>query len=233
MSAVSPYDARVLVSPTGYARLCSQLELLRSDGRRRVADRVAEARRDGALTDNPALAEALEEQAQIELRIAELERRVETARIVEQEFDGSAQLGCRVCLRDLGSGKSSPTTSSARSKPTSPRAGCRPRRRSGRRCSACDQEPLPSSRRRPVRGASSFARSSRARTDAARRPPDGATGSGAGPLRDARIRASWDAMRLVVLQHESESGSGTFAAVSPTPGVKTLSSRPCRRASAP
>lgn len=105
MSAVSPHDARVLVTPTGYARLCSQLELLRSDGRRRVADRVAEARRDGELADNPALADALEEQAKLELRIADLELRVATARIVEKEFDGSAQLGCHVRLRDLGSGE--------------------------------------------------------------------------------------------------------------------------------
>ncbi|MBD0349420.1 MAG: transcription elongation factor GreA, partial [Thermoleophilia bacterium] len=62
------------MTPLGYARLRAQLELLRTNGRSQITEQVADARRDGGLADNPALAEALEEQAQLEARIAELER---------------------------------------------------------------------------------------------------------------------------------------------------------------
>ena len=100
MSAASVAHG-VLVTAEGYQRLCSELELLRTEGRRATSDRLREARDDGHLEDNPALVDVLEEQAQLERRIATLEERLAAARIAEPSRDGSAGIGSSVRLRDL------------------------------------------------------------------------------------------------------------------------------------
>ena len=100
MSATpAPHD--LLVTAAGYEQLCSELESLRSEGRRATSERLREARADGHLEDNPALFHVLEEQAQLELRIATLEARLAAARIAEPNTDGSAGIGSSVRLRDL------------------------------------------------------------------------------------------------------------------------------------
>lgn len=70
--------------------------------RRAMSERLLEARADGHLEDNPALFDVLEEQAQLERRIATLEARLAAARIAEPNGDGSASIGSSVRLRDLG-----------------------------------------------------------------------------------------------------------------------------------
>jgi transcription elongation factor GreA len=92
--------ADLLVTAEGYERLCSELELLRTEGRRATSERLREARADGHLEDNPALFDVLEEQAQLERRIATLEARLAAARIAEPNGDGSAGIGSWVRLRD-------------------------------------------------------------------------------------------------------------------------------------
>jgi transcription elongation factor GreA len=91
----------LLVTAEGYERLCSELESLRSEGRRVMSERLREARADGHLEDNPALFHVLEEQAQLERRIATFEARLAAARIAEPNGDGSAGIGSSVRLRDL------------------------------------------------------------------------------------------------------------------------------------
>jgi transcription elongation factor GreA len=91
----------LLVTAKGYERLCSELESLRSEGRRAMSERLQEARADGHLEDNPALFDVLEEQAQLERRIATLEARLAAARIAEPNGDGTAGIGSSVRLRDL------------------------------------------------------------------------------------------------------------------------------------
>jgi transcription elongation factor GreA len=100
MSA-NPDADDLLVTAEGYERLCSDVESLRSEGRRVMSERMREARSDGHLEDNPALFEVLEEQAQLERRIATLEARLGAARIAEPNRDGSAGIGSSVRLRDL------------------------------------------------------------------------------------------------------------------------------------
>ena len=97
MSA-APAAHDVLVTAEGYERLCSELELLRTEGRRAASERVREARADGHLEDNPALLDMLEEQGH-------LERRLATARIAEPNGDGSAGIGSSVRLRDVETGE--------------------------------------------------------------------------------------------------------------------------------
>jgi transcription elongation factor GreA len=91
----------LLVTAEGYELLCSELETLRSEGRRAMSERLREARADGHLEDNLALFDLLEEQAQLERRVAALEARLAAARIAEPNGDGSAGIGSSVRLRDL------------------------------------------------------------------------------------------------------------------------------------
>jgi transcription elongation factor GreA len=104
MSAAPAADD-LLVTAEGYERLCSELESLRTEGRRAVGERLREARADGHLEDNPALFDVLEEQAQLDRRIATLEARLAAARIAEPNGDGSAGIGSSVRLRDLETGE--------------------------------------------------------------------------------------------------------------------------------
>lgn len=100
MSAATAADD-LPVTAEGYERLCSELDSLRTEGRRAVSERLREARPDGRLEDNPALFDALVEQAQLERRIATLQARLTAARIAEPSRDGSAGIGNSVRLRDL------------------------------------------------------------------------------------------------------------------------------------
>ena len=100
MIAASAVDD-LLVTAEGYERLRRELETLRSDGRRTMSERLREARSDGHLEDNPALFDVLEEQVQLERRIATLETRLAAARIAEPNRDGSAGIGSSVRLRAL------------------------------------------------------------------------------------------------------------------------------------
>jgi transcription elongation factor GreA len=91
----------LFVTAEGYERLRRELETLRGERRRAMSERLREARADGHLEDNPALFDLLEEQAQLERRIATLESRLAAARIAEPNGDGSAGIGSWVRLRDL------------------------------------------------------------------------------------------------------------------------------------
>ena len=100
MSAAPAVDD-LLITAEGYELLRSELATLRTDGRRDMGERLREARADGHLDDNPALFEVLEEQAQLERRIAVLEGRLAVARIAEPIRDGRAGVGSAVRLHDL------------------------------------------------------------------------------------------------------------------------------------
>jgi transcription elongation factor GreA len=95
----------LVVTAEGYAELRAELEALRTDGRRELRERLEEARADGNLEDNPALYDVLEEQAQLERRIAALESRVAAARVVEPAADGTAGIGSYVRVRDAETGE--------------------------------------------------------------------------------------------------------------------------------
>jgi len=100
VTAASALDD-LLVTAQGYQRLRLELEMLRGEARRTMRERLREARTDGHLEDNPALFDLLEEQAQLERRIAILEARLAAARIAEPNGDGRAGIGSSVRLRDL------------------------------------------------------------------------------------------------------------------------------------
>jgi transcription elongation factor GreA len=99
--SAAPATDHLLVTAEGYERLCSELETLRTEGRRAMSERLREARADGHLEDNPALFDVLEEQAQLERRIGTLQERLAAARIAKPNGDGRASIGSSVRLRDL------------------------------------------------------------------------------------------------------------------------------------
>jgi transcription elongation factor GreA len=92
--------ATVVISADGYARCCRELDALRTDARREISERMAEARQDGDLSDNPALQGLLDEQEQLERRIATLEAQLAVAEIVAPATDGRAGVGSHVRVRD-------------------------------------------------------------------------------------------------------------------------------------
>jgi transcription elongation factor GreA len=93
-------NATVLISAEGYERLCRELELLRTDARRELAERMRDARQDGDLADNPALHDLFEEQQQLERRIVALEGELAAAEIAAPAAEGHAGVGSVVRVRD-------------------------------------------------------------------------------------------------------------------------------------
>jgi transcription elongation factor GreA len=94
------HDESPLISRAGYDRLRAEIARL-CNSRPEMVERLREARDDGNLADNPALYDALEEQAQLEQRIAQLGSQLASARIVQPNGDGRVGIGNTVRLRDL------------------------------------------------------------------------------------------------------------------------------------
>jgi transcription elongation factor GreA len=92
-------EADVLITTSGYEQLCSELDRLRTVRRAEVSERLRDLREDRD-ADNPALYDVLEDQAQLEQRIALLEAQLAAARVVEPACDGSAGIGSLVRVRD-------------------------------------------------------------------------------------------------------------------------------------
>lgn len=88
----------VLVTAAGYALLSAELEALRTIRRQEMSELLRDARQDRD-PDNPTLFDLLEEQAQLEQRIALLEVQAAAAQIVGPAADGTAGIGSCVRVR--------------------------------------------------------------------------------------------------------------------------------------
>ena len=97
-------DRALFVTAYGYEQLRSELERLCTDGRADLSERLREAREDGHLAKNPALYDLLEEQGQLEQRIAVLEGWLAAAEVVVPAADGPAGIGSFVRVRDRQTG---------------------------------------------------------------------------------------------------------------------------------
>jgi len=96
-----------VITRDGFERLSEELERLAGDGRREIAERLRHAAGSEANVDeNADYLGAREDQALLERRIARLEERLRSARIVDpQPGNGRIDVGERVRLRNLESGE--------------------------------------------------------------------------------------------------------------------------------
>ena len=91
----------VQFTPEGYEKLKAELDDLKGPRRAAIADAIREAKSHGDLKENAAYHEAKLNQTRLESRIAELEKALQTAKVVDHVTGGGAQLGSSVEMVDL------------------------------------------------------------------------------------------------------------------------------------
>ncbi|MBA2536439.1 MAG: transcription elongation factor GreA [Actinobacteria bacterium] len=93
----------VLLTPEGYKKLKEEIQFLTTDKRREVAERIKHAREFGDISENSEYDDAKNEQAMLEQRIAQLEERLVSARVIQGKDvpSGIVAVGTIVRLRDL------------------------------------------------------------------------------------------------------------------------------------
>jgi transcription elongation factor GreA len=98
----------LVITSEGFERLNQELERLKDEGRRRVADRLRRATTTEAnLAQNMEYLDAREEKLQLERRIGLLRERLQSARIVAPRLgNGRVDVGERVRVREVTSGRS-------------------------------------------------------------------------------------------------------------------------------
>src|ERR1041384_3264464 len=75
----------VILTPEGYEKLKSEIEYLSNEKRREVADRIRVAREFGDIAENSEYDDAKNDQALLEHRIAMLEERLLSARVIDSK----------------------------------------------------------------------------------------------------------------------------------------------------
>jgi transcription elongation factor GreA len=97
----------VILTPDGYEKLRQEIEYLSSEKRREVAERIRVAREFGDIAENAEYDDAKNEQAMLEHRIAQLEERLLSARVITKKeiSKDSVSVGSTVRLRDLDANK--------------------------------------------------------------------------------------------------------------------------------
>ena len=97
----------VILTPEGHDKLKEEIALLSTVKRREVAERIAQAREFGDITENSEYDDAKNEQAMLEHRIATLEERLASARVVNKKEipTGVVAVGTKVRLRDVDAGE--------------------------------------------------------------------------------------------------------------------------------
>ena len=94
-----------VLTAEGLKKLTAELEELKSVARKRVADRIREAKQFGEIGENSEYEAAKAEQALVEGRIETLQYLLQTARVVDApEDDGRVAVGCTVRVRDAAGG---------------------------------------------------------------------------------------------------------------------------------
>jgi transcription elongation factor GreA len=97
----------VILTSQGYKKLASEIEYLQTEKRREVAERIRVAREFGDIAENAEYDDAKNEQAMLEHRIAQLEEKLLSARVITKKeiSKDSVSVGATVRLRDIQAGK--------------------------------------------------------------------------------------------------------------------------------
>ena len=92
----------VLLTPEGLENLKKEIEQLSTEKRREVAERIKEAREFGDISENSEYDDAKNEQAMLEGRIAQLEERLRSARVLDAGELGTdvVRVGSKVDVTD-------------------------------------------------------------------------------------------------------------------------------------
>jgi transcription elongation factor GreA len=93
----------IILTQEGHEKLKEEIEHLRTVKRREVAERIKQAREFGDIAENSEYDDAKNEQAMLEHRIATLEDRLKSARVVNKKEipTGVVAVGTKVKLRDV------------------------------------------------------------------------------------------------------------------------------------
>ncbi len=97
----------VILTSQGYKKLANEIEYLQTEKRREVAERIRVAREFGDIAENAEYDDAKNEQAMLEHRIAQLEEKLLSARVITKKeiSKDSVSVGATVRLRDIQAGK--------------------------------------------------------------------------------------------------------------------------------
>ncbi len=106
-------DEETLVTKEGLKKLKDELENLKSVRRKEVAQRLKEAISYGDLSENSEYEEAKNEQAFVEGRIIELDRKIKNAKIISEhdakKTGKEVNIGSHVSVREVGTDDESET----------------------------------------------------------------------------------------------------------------------------
>src|SRR3989339_2141902 len=91
----------ILITKEGLKKLKEELDFLKTEKRQEIAQRLKEAISYGDLSENAEYEEAKNDQAFIEGRILELERKIKNAKIISEKTDHRAvEIGSTVTVRN-------------------------------------------------------------------------------------------------------------------------------------
>ena len=93
-------DQTTFLTPAAHARMQEELEHLKTEGRREIEERIAEARSHGDLRENADYDAAKNDQGLMEARIRKLEHLLHTAEVREVEDTGRVEIGSVVTVVD-------------------------------------------------------------------------------------------------------------------------------------
>jgi transcription elongation factor GreA len=98
----------VILTPEGYEKLKQEIDYLQNEKRREVAERIRVAREFGDIAENAEYDDAKNEQAMLEHRIAQLEERLLSARVITKKeiSKDTVSVGATVRLKDMATNKS-------------------------------------------------------------------------------------------------------------------------------
>jgi transcription elongation factor GreA len=102
----------VILTPEGLSNLKEELDLLSTQKRREVAERIREAREFGDISENSEYDDAKNEQAMLESRIAALQEKLRLATVIQADelSNDVVQVGSVVHVKDEKTGKSAKYT---------------------------------------------------------------------------------------------------------------------------
>jgi transcription elongation factor GreA len=93
-------DEPTFLTPAALERMREELEQLKTDGRREIEERIAEARSHGDLRENADYDAAKNDQGLMEARIRKLEHLLNTSEVRDVSDTGRVEIGCVVTVID-------------------------------------------------------------------------------------------------------------------------------------